>query len=147
MVGMIELILYLGVIAGLVITGCTFGLLGAMLGIKLHKQKKFNIPNWRIGAFAGYVVLFLVSGLYFYLTMSYSYISMQQVMSVAFIGLFQGVITMLVSTLLENKKIVNSYYWDFILSYFLSSLVIAILVGLFLFAGMLNPISAGPIYY
>ncbi len=115
-----------GMLAGLFI----YGLLGGLIGILLYKRKILKLPNYKISAFAGYLVFtFFLLILPVLLTSSFyrDFISL-------FLPFLHIIIILIFLTLFEKKKVIKSLYWSFVLSYLLGCFALGIF-GIFFFLG------------
>ena len=110
-----------GILVGLYI----YGLLGGLIGILLYKRKILKLPNYKIGAFAGYLTfiffLFILPAL---LTASFS----GEEFALLFLPFLHIIIILIFLTLFERKKVIKSLYWSFVLSYLLGCLILSPLI-------------------
>jgi len=108
-----------GILVGLYI----YGLLGGLIGILLYKRKILKLPNYKISAFAGYLIfiffLFILPAL---LTASFS----GAAFTLSSLSLFHIIVILIFLTLFEKKKVIKSLYWSFVLSYLLACFAFSI---------------------
>lgn len=120
----------LGIGGGILVGLYIYGLLGGLIGILLYKRKILELPNYKIGIFAGYLIfiffLFILPAL---LTASFS----SAEFTLLFLPFLHIIIILIFLTLFEKKKVIKSLYWSFVLSYLLGCFVLGIF-GIFFFS-------------
>jgi len=121
-----------GILAGLYI----YGLLGGLIGILLYKRKILKIPNYKIGVFAGYLVFILFPFILLTL-LTTSFYSGEFIL--LFLPFLHVIIILILLSFFEKKKVTNSLYWSFILSYLLGCFTLGIFGIVFFLVG--SPLS------
>lgn len=121
-----------GVLAGLFI----YGLLGGLIGILLYKRKILKLPNYKISIFIGYFVF-----IFFLFILPAFFVYTYDITKFFLFGLtlLHITINLIIHSFFEKKKITNSLYWSFILSYLFGCFVLSIF-GIILFLGNALPI-------
>jgi len=122
--GIIYIIpMVLGMGGGMLVGLYIYGLLGGLIGILLYKRKILKLPNYKISIFAGYLVfIFFLFILPILLTSSFY----NSTIILLFLPFLQIIIILVLITFFEKKKVSNSIYWSFILSYLLGCFALSI---------------------
>jgi len=107
-----------GIGSGLLIGLFMFGLLGGLISILLYKRRILRLPNYKISAFVGYLLFILI---FFILPMLFEYSYHWPLVYLPFLHI---IVILIFLAIFDKKKVCNSLYWSFILSYFIASFVL-----------------------
>jgi len=125
----------LGVGGGVLVGLFIYGLLGGLIGILLYKRKILKLPNYKINVFIGYLIF-----IFFLFILPNFFVYSDYITKFFLLGLplLHITISLIFLSFFEKKKVTNSLYWSFILSYFFGCFALSIF-GILLFLARALP--------